>query len=84
VPATALREQVSAFLDTGTGPAALPVGPAPVSSPPVDFVCEDDVRQAILRKARIVIGDRTIVTPSARELGEAHGVLVMAAWPPGA
>ena len=53
-------------------PALAPV----VTGPPVDFVCEEDVRQAVARSARIAIGARTIVTPSARELGEAHGVFV--------
>jgi acetaldehyde dehydrogenase (acetylating) len=83
VPAAALQARLSAYL--GDGPAApMPAAaPAPETSAPVDFVCEDDVRQAILRKSRIVIADRTIVTPSARELGEAHGVLVQASWPPG-
>jgi acetaldehyde dehydrogenase (acetylating) len=83
VPTAAVKAQVSAYLGGG-GPSADVVGtPAPAPGAPVDFVCEDDVRQAIARKARIVIADRTIVTPSARELGEAHGVLVEAPWPTG-
>lgn len=35
---------------------------------PVDFVCEDDVRQAILKKQTIAIHSRTIITPSAQDL----------------
>ena len=35
---------------------------------PVDFVCEDDVRQAILKKQTIAIHSKTIITPSARDL----------------
>jgi acetaldehyde dehydrogenase (acetylating) len=46
-----------------------------------DFVCEDDVRQAVKLGHRIVIGDRTIVTPAARDLAEQHRVFVQAAWP---
>jgi acetaldehyde dehydrogenase (acetylating) len=50
--------------------------PSPAN--PVAFVCEDDVRVAIDSKSHIVLGRKTIVTPSARELGEAHDVFVMA------
>jgi acetaldehyde dehydrogenase (acetylating) len=43
-----------------------------------DFVCEEDVRQAIAESRKIYIGPKTIVTPSARELA-AHGdILVLA------
>ena len=45
-------------------------------SKPVPFVCEDDVRTAVLANAKIVIGKKTIVTPSARELGDQHDVFV--------
>jgi acetaldehyde dehydrogenase (acetylating) len=48
---------------------------------PVDFVCEDDVRQAIRQGRKIVIGERSIVTPAARDLAEQHRVFVQAAWP---
>jgi hypothetical protein len=37
-----------------------------------DFVCEDDVRQAIRSQSKIHIGAKTIVTPSARELANAQ------------
>lgn len=36
---------------------------------PVDFVCEDDVRRAITAGEKIHIGAKTIITPSARDLG---------------
>jgi acetaldehyde dehydrogenase (acetylating) len=45
---------------------------------PAAFVCEEDVRVAIDAKSHIVVGKKTIVTPLARELGEAHDVFVMA------
>jgi acetaldehyde dehydrogenase (acetylating) len=48
---------------------------------PADFVCEDDVRQAIRQGRKIVIGERSIVTPAARDLGEQHRLFVQAAWP---
>jgi hypothetical protein len=44
------------------------------SEEPFDFVCEDDVREALKRGGKIRIGPDTIVTPLARELGEARGV----------
>jgi hypothetical protein len=47
-------------------------------SRPVGFVCEDDVRAAILSNARITIGKKTIITPSARDLAEANDVFVTA------
>ncbi|MEO6213769.1 MAG: aldehyde dehydrogenase family protein [Vicinamibacterales bacterium] len=63
--------------------AAEPAEPArqPVAATSVtDFVCEDDVRQAVRHGRKIVIGERTIVTPAARDLGEQHRVFVQADW----
>jgi acetaldehyde dehydrogenase (acetylating) len=50
-------------------PAELPKpnGGKPV---PVDFVSEDDVRRAVDRGEKIYITEKTILTPSARDLGE--------------
>jgi acetaldehyde dehydrogenase (acetylating) len=48
---------------------------------PVAFVCEDDVRQAIRNGATIALGERTIVTPAARDLGVAHSVFTPTGWP---
>jgi acetaldehyde dehydrogenase (acetylating) len=47
-----------------------PESPAP-APPPVAFVCEDDVRAAAKAGRRIVLGPKTIVTPAARDAGEA-------------
>ena len=49
---------------------------------PTDFVCEEDVRLAVRQGRKIVIGERTIVTPAARDLGEQHRVFVQADWRP--
>ena len=69
-------------------PATVPAEKAPgtISSttPPqtaADFICEDDVRAAMRDGRTLVVGEKTIVTPSARDLGEAHRVFVQAAWP---
>jgi len=54
--------------------------PAPVVEKPADFVCEDDVRQAVKQNRKIVIGEKTIVTPAARDLAEQHRIFVQAGW----
>ncbi len=63
-------------------PATLhPAPPASDQAKPADFVCEEDVRLAIRQGRKIVIGERSIVTPAARDMGEQHRVFVQAAWP---
>jgi len=65
--------------------ASSPAAPAqPATSPsdaPAAFVCEDDVRAALKAGRKLTIDERTIVTPSARDLGEAQKVFVQAGWP---
>jgi hypothetical protein len=46
------------------------------AGPPVDFVCEDDVRQALRAGRRIRLAARAIVTLAARELGDANDLFV--------
>jgi acetaldehyde dehydrogenase (acetylating) len=48
---------------------------APAKPNSVDFVSEDDVRRAMVKGERIFVGPRTIITPAARDLGEASEVL---------
>jgi acetaldehyde dehydrogenase (acetylating) len=47
-------------------------------SKPVGFVCEEDVRAAVVAKSKIVVGKKTIITPSARELAEANDIFIQA------
>ena len=54
-------------------------GRAPESA--LEFVCEEDVRGAIHAGRKLVVSERAIITPSARELGEAHRVFTLAPWP---
>lgn len=81
ISAAALTSRIDQFLASRgvrkpEAQAAAPrQDPAPASVAPVAFVCEDDVRTAVKQGQTIAISDRTIVTPSARELGEAHRVL---------
>ncbi|MFZ0634293.1 MAG: hypothetical protein WAM08_02130, partial [Candidatus Acidiferrales bacterium] len=62
--------------------------PAPSAKPAAaeikiaEFVSENDIRIALLRKEKIFIGPKTIVTPSARELGDTHEILVVTSTNP--
>jgi acetaldehyde dehydrogenase (acetylating) len=47
---------------------------------PLDFVCEEDVRLAIQAGRKLVVSERAIVTPAARDLGEQHRVFAVAPW----
>jgi acetaldehyde dehydrogenase (acetylating) len=85
VDATAVQQQVASYLSSRTGgaPPAAAAASGPSSSAPaapVGFVCEDDVREAIKDGRKIVIGERTIVTPSARDLANLHKVFVAPGW----
>ena len=57
-------------------PQPQPAGPAPPSERPVPFVCEDDVRMANREGRTILVNERTIITPAARDAGEAAKVFV--------
>jgi acetaldehyde dehydrogenase (acetylating) len=80
-PASSGSVQPAARLASATAaPAAPAEKPAPLSKP-LDFVCEEDVRLAIRHGRKLVIGERTIVTPAARDLAEQHHLFVTADWP---
>ena len=53
----------------------------PSADTPAAFVCEDDVRAAMKAGRKVLIDDKTIVTPAARDLGEAQKLFVQAGWP---
>ena len=44
---------------------------------PIEFVCEQDVQEAIKQGRKIYISAKTIITPSARDLGDPREVFVM-------
>lgn len=79
------RTEAGGRLDDGrpAEPVVKPTASAetPRVEKPAEFVCEEDVRQAVKQGRKIVIGERTIVTPAARDMGEEHRVFVRAAWP---
>jgi len=82
ISADALTRRIDAFLASRgiagapSAPAlSAPSAPAPAApQAPWPFVCEDDVRSAVKAGTKIVIGEKTIVTPAARDAGEAAKV----------
>src|SRR5712692_7249667 len=78
------REKAAAAAAAPAAPAAAALAPPVVVAPRPPkpeiqvstFVSENDVRSAITRQEKIFIGPKTIVTPSARDLGLAHEVFV--------
>jgi acetaldehyde dehydrogenase (acetylating) len=62
------------------GDASPPPAPAPEKPKPkaVDFVCEEDVKQALAAGAKIYVNAKTIITPAARDLGEACEIFARA------
>jgi acetaldehyde dehydrogenase (acetylating) len=50
--------------------------PEPKELKPVPFVCEEDVRNAIQSHTKIIVGKKSIITPSARELAETNDVFI--------
>jgi len=55
--------------------AQLSAAPAPKPRP-VDFVSEAEIRAAVKRKTKIIVGPKTIITPAARDLAAEYDVLV--------
>jgi acetaldehyde dehydrogenase (acetylating) len=87
ISSESLAWRIDDFLSS-RGFKSTPSKPAKAGSPDVkspgdatvalDFVCEDDVRGAIKAGQTLVISERAIITPSARELGEEHRVFRVA------
>jgi len=48
---------------------------------PAEFICEEDVRAALRSGRKLLVGERTIITPAARDLGESQKVFQQAGWP---
>ena len=63
------REEPAPYRASGTN-----ARPAPSASTngrkAAEFVSEDDVRRAIQKGEKIYVGPRTIITPSARDIGD--------------
>jgi acetaldehyde dehydrogenase (acetylating) len=92
VAATTLAARIDQFLAArgvtriGEAPAwSEPRQPPPPPAPqppanPAPFVCEDDVRAAKKEGRTILVNERTIITPAARDAGEAARIFVWEGW----
>jgi acetaldehyde dehydrogenase (acetylating) len=69
-PTSSSQTRISERVRPGSDPEAKPL----------DFVCEEDVRLAIQAGRKLVVSERAIVTPAARDLGEANRVFSIAPW----
>jgi len=94
ISAEALSRRIDEFLGTrgfkagserghtgvgaGSDPAVAPARAA--DQTPLTFVCEEDVRRAIQSGRKLVVSERAIVTPAARDLGEQHRIFSIAPW----
>lgn len=77
VDAAAVREHFASYKLKETEAARAASTAMPASAQAVaTFVCEDDVKEAIKGGRRILVGPRTIVTPSARDLATAERVFI--------
>jgi hypothetical protein len=87
IPADALITRIDAFLGSrGYKPETQPPSvrrapPGPVSGSadgrPLDFVCEEDVRQALKAGRKLLVSEKAIITPAARELGDEHRMFTL-------
>jgi len=91
ISAETLNRRIDQFLGsrgfapdtTGVRPqvagSARGLGSDPVTKP-LDFVSEEDVRKAIRAGRKLLVAERAIITPAARDLGEQHRVFDVAPW----
>jgi acetaldehyde dehydrogenase (acetylating) len=81
-----LRARVAAFVDSrvaaptpASSPASSPPSASPAApagtEPPLDFVCEDDVRRALREHRVLRVAKKAVVTPSARDAAAGSNVL---------
>ena len=88
VRADVLMQKIDQFLgargfksgtsDGGQRPPGNPANAPPAQ--PLDFVCEEDVRLALKAGRQLLVSERAIVTPAARDLGEQHRIFTVAPW----
>lgn len=79
IAADTLRRRIDEFLGgRGIQPSSShdlrPPSSVDATAARLSFVCEDDVRAAMATGRTLSLADRAIVTPAARELGDAHRV----------
>ena len=68
-----------------TARLATRIGRTPLKNPLIaaaaeHMIDEEGVRRAILAGKKLVVSERAIVTPAARDLGEQHRVFTFSPW----
>jgi acetaldehyde dehydrogenase (acetylating) len=90
IPAQALAARIDTFLASRgyrppegdvAGSPEPSIEKSPRADKPAEFICEDDVRAALRTGRKLLVGERTIITPAARDLGESAKVFEHAGWP---
>ncbi len=79
-PATPASGASSASKDTESSSAAKKREVERTAATPAAFVCEEDVRNALKDGRTILVSERTIITPAARDAGEASHAFVWEGW----
>ncbi|HMF97403.1 MAG TPA: aldehyde dehydrogenase family protein [Vicinamibacterales bacterium] len=74
------RDQVAIRSEPGRQQVVTRSSAPPADQTPLDFVCEEDVRRAIQAGKTLLVSERAIVTPAARDLGEQHRVFSITPW----
>jgi acetaldehyde dehydrogenase (acetylating) len=88
ISSEALTSRIDRFLETRGLVRPKPMEPVerleplepPTPAVPEAFVCEADVQNAVKTGRKLLIGERTIVTPAARDAGEAAKVFLHVGW----
>ncbi|MGZ4826657.1 MAG: aldehyde dehydrogenase family protein [Terriglobales bacterium] len=76
-PSASSSSSVATPPPTATEKKDAPQSAAAMPKPrPVDFVSEAEIRAAVKRKSKILVGPKTIITPAARDLAAEYDVLV--------
>jgi acetaldehyde dehydrogenase (acetylating) len=85
-PAISAAQAALAAVRRPTPPAAASAVPSPVATPAhpmppaievAEFLSENDVRMALTRNLKLYIGPKTILTPSASDLGREHDIFIV-------
>jgi acetaldehyde dehydrogenase (acetylating) len=78
---SALRTPLSEAPQAPKAPSIPQASSAPQAPSPAQFVCEEDVRNAVKAGQKILVGERSISPPAARDAGEAARVFTWQSYP---
>lgn len=77
-PPAPVRTEAPPAPPTNGGASRAPANASSNGRPAADFVSEDDVKRAIQKGEKIYVGPKTIITPSARDIGDPAEVFAKA------